>query len=59
MDDQAKQEAARRARRRLVRIGAAAGMVLGLVCHCLPPRYQAACNTVSQVTALTCGPGGH
>ena len=56
-DDKDKQARARS--RRLMKIGAAAGVLLGLVCHCLPPRYQAACNTVSQVATMACGAGGH
>lgn len=49
-------------RRRLARYAAAAGALLALVCHCVPPKYQAACNAISQVATLTCGatgPGGH
>lgn len=49
-------------RRRLAKIGAAAGALLALVCHCVPPKYQAACTAISQVATLTCGapgPGGH
>ena len=48
----------KRRRRRLAKYGAAFGVVLGLVCQTVPPRYQAACNAVSQIAALTCG-GSH
>lgn len=48
-------------RRRMMRLGALAGAVLALVCHCVPPKYQAACNAVSQIASLSCGApaGGH
>jgi hypothetical protein len=42
-------------RRRLMRYGALAGVVLGIACNLLPPRYQATCAAVAKVAALPCG----
>lgn len=47
-----------RLRRKIRRAGVLAGVLLGLVCSSLPPKYQHACNYVSQVVGLTCGAGG-
>ena len=46
----------RAARRRLMKYAAATGVLLGLVCNSLPPRYQVICNTVSSI-ASSCGGG--
>ncbi len=37
------------------RYAALAGVVLAIVCHVVPPRYQAACNVVAQVVPHACG----
>jgi hypothetical protein len=34
--------------------GAVLGVILGLICHALPPHYQAACQTVLNICT-----GGH
>ena len=45
-------------RKKWIRIGAGvAGIVLGIVCHHVPPQYQAACNAVTQIASLSCGAG--
>ncbi len=41
--------------KRALRIAAIVGMILGLVCKMLPPKYQQPCETLSQVFSLTCG----
>jgi hypothetical protein len=50
-------EAKTRARKRLMRVGFVAGAVLALVCHCVPAEYKATCQTVAEITTLSCG--GH
>jgi hypothetical protein len=52
-------EVAERRKRRLMKFGAAAGAVLALACHVMPPKLQAACHAVSQIAPLACGAGGH
>jgi hypothetical protein len=36
-------------RKKWYRRAAIAGIVIGLLCHCLPPEYRAACETVSRI----------
>lgn len=31
------------------------GVILGLVCRYLPEKYQGVCNTVAEITAISCG----
>lgn len=42
-------------RRRALRIAAIIGLLAGLLCQSLPPKYHAACNAVLDVANLACG----
>jgi hypothetical protein len=44
-------------RKRQRRIAAVAGVVLALACKTLPPDYQAPCEAVTKITAISCGGG--
>ena len=40
--------------KRIARISALVGVVLAIVCHVVPPKYQAACNLVAQLAPHAC-----
>lgn len=42
-------------RRKLVKRAAIAGALLGVVCHFVPPDYQAACSAVVKAASLSMG----
>jgi hypothetical protein len=42
-------------RRKLWRVAAIAGVLLGLACASLPPEYQTVCNAVANIASLSCG----
>jgi hypothetical protein len=39
------------------RLAAVAGVVLALCCKVLPPRYQAPCEAITKIAAISCGGG--
>ena len=43
------------ARKRILRWGAVLGVVLGLICHHLPPDYRTICSTISSIAASCAG----
>lgn len=49
------QEKHKELRRKIMRYGAIAGLVLGMICNSLPHDYQSPCNAVAQIFSLTCG----
>ncbi len=40
--------------KKIAKYAAIAGFVLAIVCHALPPKYQAVCNLVAQVAPHAC-----
>lgn len=54
MKDIETKEMIKRRTRRHAAIGAVLGVILGLVCHALPPQYQTACHTILNICT-----GGH
>lgn len=45
----------KRARAKIVRLGAKLGILLGLICHSLPAHYQQPCGAILGAISLTCG----
>lgn len=42
-------------RKRWAKVAAIAGALLGVVCHFVPPDYQAACSSLARATGLFLG----
>ncbi len=55
MTDLEKRAATKVRRKRLAKGAAIAGALLGLVCHFVPPDYQAACSAVAKAASLSIG----
>lgn len=54
IDVQPKRPSIVRDAKRLFKWSSVLGMILGLVCHCVPPEYQTACHAIISA----CNSGG-